>query len=260
VLQTGRVHPTLAKYLNWRTARETLEREDRGQPLRQDERTFAEIARAHPEERALVSTAEGTSASDPAAQRALLFLAARAAAAELREDPHLGGRVLVARSTLTREGATQEQVDEYITSLVLEEAFGADEPVDAFDAAYLEGSLSEVPALAKLTREGVEALLGGFVDSAPAGARPAYEAAAGALVDVAWEEGPKPINIEDLEEALRRVGKVLGPRERARGLDALRRWVAALGEAQLISPPRLARLNRALATAAVEPSFGGELN
>ena len=108
-----------------------------------------------------------------------------------------------AREALKEEGASDEESDAFIASILLEEAFGYEQDVDAFDADYVKESLGEVPALAALSKETVDALFLAFIQGAPSEPdRKAREHMARALFEIAWSEGPTSINPEHLETLL----------------------------------------------------------
>src|SRR5689334_6789782 len=127
------MHPALARYLNLEVALDTLAREDAGQVLRAEERAFSAVARAHPDHRARLVGARGRHPAPPDVQESLLFLAAHAAAATLREDEALGPKLSHARAALSAEGASEPEVDHLLATLVLEEAFGYEDAAEDFD-------------------------------------------------------------------------------------------------------------------------------
>lgn len=238
---------------------DTLHRDELGQVLKADERPFAAVARAAPEQRSQVLAARGQRQPSPEAQQALIFLAAHAAAAALREDPQLGNRLLTARAALSAEGATEPEVDQLIASLVLEEAFGADAEPDEFDAAFFEDTLGEIPELAKLTRERVTGIGEAFTRTAPSDWKTAHRQAAQAVIEVAWSEGPAPVNHEHVEEALERVRGQLGDADAPRAVEAVRRFLSFLNRAGLVSKTRLQRLLHVIDAVAMDAPPGGAL-
>lgn len=237
------MHPVLAKYLSLDAAVDTLRRDEQGHSLRAEERPFAKVARAHPEKRDAVLSARGKRQAPPEAQEALLFLGAHAAAASLEEDGALAAPLGQARAALAGEGADESEIDRFIATLVLEEAFGyGEEDVDRFDRPFFAETLESVPRLAKLSRAGVEELYGSFARGAEPDWRAAHQLAAQCLLEAAWAEGPEPINPEHVEEALERLRERLPDSERARAGVALRRFLGTLAEAALVGPIRLGRL------------------
>jgi hypothetical protein len=241
------MHPLIARYLNPEAARETLQKEKSGAPLEPEERYFVETATAHPEHRATVLGGKGKRVLSSDAQASLVFLAAHAAARALAEDPTLAAATARARESLAQEGASPEETDAFLASILLEEAFGYEEEVDAFDRSYVEEALGEVPALAALTREQVDALLLGFVKEAPTDPEKVMrERIARALVNLAWSEGPAPINPEHMEALLEAELQDRPEEELESGLRALVDFLQVLAREGLIGAQRLSRLRAQL--------------
>jgi hypothetical protein len=119
--------------------------------------------------------------------------------------------------------------------------------VDSFDAPFVEEALGEVPALAALTREGVDALLMKFVDKGASELeRTARAHIAKALFDVAWSEGPAPINPEHMD-TLVNAEVVDQPEELQEArLRATVELLQLLSQQGLIGPLRLSRLRAQL--------------
>lgn len=252
------MHPVFSRYLDANAIRATLERADKGEPLEDAERRLVEAAKAHPAEAELITTVKGRGSPD--AQQAVLMLAATAAALALGQDPRLGGRVVIARSTLLQEGASEGEVMQFLASLVLEEAFGEvddeEESVDTFDVAFVEDSLGEIPALARLTRDQVEQLVRTFERTAKPGWGRAYGLAAQSLVETAWMEGPQAVNHEHVHEALAHLDDELGDSDRAKAGPALRAFIAQLNDAGLVGKARKTRLESVLDRALSVPPSG----
>jgi hypothetical protein len=241
------MHPLIARYLNPEAARETLQKEKSGAPLEPEERLFVETAAAHPEHRATMLGGTGKRVLSSDAQAALVFLAAHAAARALGEEPGLAQATARAREALAQEGASPEETDAFLASILLEEAFGYEEEVEAFDRAYVEEALGEVPALAALTREQVDALLLGFVQEAPTGAEKAVrERIARALVNLAWGEGPTPINPEHVEALFEAELQDRPEEELESGLRATVDFLQLLARQGLVGAQRLSRLRAQL--------------
>jgi hypothetical protein len=241
------MHPLIARYLSPEAARETLQKEKDGEALEPMERLFAETAAAHPDKRSTLLGGKGKRTLSSDAQAALVFLAAHAAARALAEDPTLGPATAQAREALAREGASPEETDAFLASILLEEAFGYEEGVDDFDAAYVQEALREVPALAALTRERVDALLEQFVEAGATEKQKAVrDRIAHALVDIAWGEGPTPINPEHMEALLEAQLADRTEEELEEGLRATVEFLAVLAREGLIGPQRLSRLRAVL--------------
>jgi hypothetical protein len=242
------MHPLIARYLDLDTARETLQKEKAGEPLGPEEQLFLATASEHADKRAAVLGSKGTRSASSDAQAALLFLAAHTAARALGEDAELAAAAAKAREALGREGASPEETEAFIASILLEEAFGyEEEEVDRFDSAYVKEALGEVPALAALTRERVDALLTGFVEAGTTEKQKAVrERIAEALVELAWSEGPAPINPEHMEGLLESQLQDRTEEELEEGLRATVDFLQALAREGLIGPQRLSRLRAVL--------------
>ncbi|HLL02138.1 MAG TPA: hypothetical protein VK539_16215 [Myxococcaceae bacterium] len=240
------MHPLIARFLDLEAARETLRREKAGEPLSAEEQLFTATAAAHPQQRSeVLGIASRKLNSD--AQASLVLLAAHTAARAIAQEPKLGAVSTRAREALVSEGASQEEAESFIASILLEEAFGYDDEVDSFDAPFVEEALGEVPALAALTREGVDALLLKFVDKGASDTeRTARAHIAKALFDVAWSEGPAPINPEHMD-TLVNAEVVDQPEELQEArLRATVELLQLLSQQGLIGPLRLSRLRAQL--------------
>jgi hypothetical protein len=236
------MHPFLARYLNLEAAADILRREDQGEPLRADERPYAQTARAFPDLRAQVLSARGKKQPSSEVQEALVFLAAHAAAETLGDDPLLAEPVKQARAAMEAEGASGAEIHQLLASLVLEEAFGYDSEADELDRPFLEETLRGVPELAKLTQERVRALYESFAAQAHEGDEGTYRTAVQALFEAAWESGPEPINPEHVQEALATLEVKLPEKDQAHGPDALVELLRLLHHEKLVGPERLRRL------------------
>ena len=236
------MHPALARYLSIEAAIDTLSRDEAGQVLRAEERPFAEVARAHPDQRARVLGARGRYPPSSEVQEALLFLAAHTAAIALREDEGLGPKLQVARAALSAEGASEAEVDHLIVTLVLEEAFGYEDAAEEFDRPFFEETVDAVPALATLTRVRVQQLEDAFARTADEGWRHPHRLAAEALFEAAWSEGPEPVNPEHVQLALEALKKHLSIADQPRGPVSMKRFLTFLHQQGLVGPARLARL------------------
>lgn len=236
------MHPLIARFLDLEAARETLRKEKAGEPLDADEQLFTATAAAHPSQRAELLGVSGRKlASD--AQASLVLLAAHTAARGIAQDPRLSSATAKAREALLAEGASEEETESFIASILLEEGFGYEDEVDDFDADFVGEALGEVPALAALTREGVDALLLKFSQSGASDTeRTARAHMAKALFDVAWSEGPAPINPEHLETLLEaEVSDQPEELQEAR-LRATVELLQLLSREGLVGPLRLSRL------------------
>ncbi|MCK8501250.1 hypothetical protein [Myxococcus fulvus] len=240
------MHPVLARYLTADVAKETLRKQQAGGALDPAEQFFAEAAKAHPRQAAILMDVGGRVLSSDA-QAALVLLAAHASARAIQEDAELTEATKKAREALTEEGASEEETDAFIASILLEEAFGYEQDVDSFDREYVKESLGEVPALAALTKEAVDALFVGFVKASKDDAeRKVREVMARALFDIAWAEGPAPINPEHIEALLDAQVADKPEEEQEEKVHATAHLLQALAKEGLIGPLRLSRLRAML--------------
>jgi hypothetical protein len=241
------MHPLIARYLSPEAARETLQKEKDGAPLEPEERLFAETAAAHPDKRADLMGSKGKRHLSSDAEAAVVFLAAYAATRAIAEDPALSAATARAREALKQEGASEDETDAFIASILLEEAFGYEEEVEAFDRSYIQEALGEVPALAALTREQVDALILGFEKAArDETERDVRARISRALVNIAWGEGPTPINPEHMETLYESELAEKPEAELEAGLRATVDFLQVLAREGLIGPQRLSRLRAQL--------------
>jgi hypothetical protein len=240
------MHPLIARFLSLETARETLRKEKAGEALTSEEQLFTATAAAHPQHRAEVIGVTGRNlASDT--QAALLLLGAHTAARAMAQDPRLASATAKAREALTSEGASEEETNSFITSILLEEAFGYDEDVDSFDADFVEEALGEVPALAALTREGVDALMMKFSQKGATDMeRTARAHIAKRFFDLAWSEGPAPINPEHMDTLVESEIADQPEEVQEARLRATVELLQLLSQQGLIGPLRLSRLRAQL--------------
>ncbi|MBJ6765326.1 hypothetical protein JGU66_31595 [Myxococcaceae bacterium JPH2] len=240
------MHPVLAHYLTADVAKETLRKEKAGEPLSPEEQAFVAAAAAHPKQRTtLLGVGGRVLASD--AQAAVVMLAAHASARALLDDAVLAEPTRKAREALAEEGASEEEADAFIASILLEEAFGYEQEVDSFDRDFVQEALGEVPALAALTKESVDALFLAFVKgTANEVDRKAREHMARALFDIAWSEGPAPINPEHLEALLEAEIVDKPEEEQDARVRATVQLLQALSKEGVVGPLRLTRLRAQL--------------
>ncbi|AGC43606.1 hypothetical protein MYSTI_02284 [Myxococcus stipitatus DSM 14675] len=240
------MHPVLARFLAADVAKETLRKQQAGGSLTPEEMAFAEAAKAHPRQASILMDVGGRALSSDA-QAAVVLLAAHASVRAMQEDAELSERARKAREALAEEGASEEETDAFIASILLEEAFGYEQDVDTFDREYVMESLGEVPALAALTKEAVDALFLGFVKGAADDAeRKVRETMARALFDIAWAEGPAPINPEHIEALLDAEVADKPEEEQEAKVHATAHLLQALAREGLMGPLRLSRLRAML--------------
>ena len=237
------MHPLIARYLSPEAARETLQKEKDGAPLEPEERLFAQTAAAHPDKRNDLLGGKGKRHLSSDAEAAVVFLAAYAATRAIAEDPALSAATAKAREALKEEGATDDETDAFIASILLEEAFGYEEEVESFDHTYVLETLGEVPALAALTREQVDALILGFEKASRDEAdRNVRARISRGLVNTAWGEGPTPINPEHMEALYESEIATKSETEMEAGLRATVDFLQVLAKEGLIGTQRLSRL------------------
>ncbi|HYI02015.1 hypothetical protein [Hyalangium sp.] len=240
------MHPLIARFLSLEAARETLRKEKAGEALDAEEQIFTATAAAHPQQRAEVLGVTGRKlASD--SQASLVLLAAHTAARAIAHDSRLAPATAKAREALTSEGASEEETESFIASILLEEAFGYDEEVDSFDTAFVGEALGEIPALASLTREGVDALMMKFSQKGATDAeRTARAHIAKRLFDIAWSEGPTPINPEHMDVLVESDIADQSEEVQEARLRATVELLQLLSQQGLIGPMRLSRLRAQL--------------
>ncbi|ATB27412.1 hypothetical protein [Melittangium boletus] len=241
------MHPLIARYLSPEAARDTLQKEKDGAPLEPEERLFVQTANAHPDKRGILLGGKDKRRLSSDAEAAVIFLAAYAATRALAEDPTLAPATAKAREALAAEGASEDETDAFIASILMEEAFGYEQEVESFDSTYVQETLGEVPALAALSREQVDALIIGLERSArDEKERDARARVSRALVNVAWEEGPTPINPEHIEALYEAEIEGKPEAEMEAGLRATVDFLQVLAREGLIGPQRLSRLRAQL--------------
>jgi hypothetical protein len=240
------MHPLIARFLSLEAARETFRKEKAGEPLDSEEQVFITAAAAHPQQRSEVLGVGGRKlASD--AQASLVLLATHTAARAIAQEPRLSSAAAKAREALTSEGASDEEAEAFIAAILLEEAFGYEEEIDTFDASFVEEALAEVPALAALTREGVDALMMRFSEKGATDAeRTARAHIARSLFDIAWSEGPTPINPEHMDQLVESEIADQSEEVQEARLRATVELLQVLSQQGLIGPMRLSRLRAQL--------------
>lgn len=221
-----------------------------------DEQPFVDAANASPEQKAEIIKARGKGKPPSTTQEALIYLAAHAAARSLKWDAALHPALSSARAALMSEGADEEDVHQFLASMVLEEAFGYEHDEEEFDRPFFEETLKTVPELARLTQETVRQLVVSFVKTADAQEQPAFGAAAQALIETAWEDGPEPINPEHVEAALVTVFDKNGEAQKAKTIEGMRRFVGFLARSGLIGPLRQSELMHAVERLAADVPGG----
>ncbi len=240
------MHPLIARFLSLEAARETFRKDKAGEALDAEEQLFIATAAARPQQRAEVLGVTGRIlASD--AQASLILLAAHTAARAIAQDARLSPATAKAREALTSEGASEDETDAFIASILLEEAFGYEEEVDSFDADFVEEALNEVPALAALTREGVDALIMKFSQKGATEVERTQRAhISKRFFDIAWSEGPAPINPEHMDTLVESEIREESEEIQEARLRATVELLQMLSQQGIIGPLRLSRLRAQL--------------
>jgi hypothetical protein len=240
------MHPLIARFLSPDAAREALRKEKAGEPLTDEEQDFTAAASAHPQQRAELLGVSGRALSSDV-QAALVLLSAHAALRAIARDPALSDAVTQAREALASEGADAEESAAFLASILLEEAFGYEQDVDSFDRDYVKETLAEVPALAALTRESVDALSLRFQQEATDDEERKLRAhIAKSLFDITWSEGPTPINPEHMETLIDAELSDVPEEEQDRRVRVTLELLALLAKEGILGPTRLARLREQL--------------
>jgi hypothetical protein len=195
------MHPVLSRFLDLQVARAALNA-PKDASLSEEARVFQTVAERHVEQKTLLLASGPSSHPSGETQKALLFLATHAALLSVSEDATLGQKLAHARKVLAEEGATPEETELLLASLLLEEAFGFLGDDSGFDSAFLAETLDTVESWGRLTSEKLEAISKALVEAALPTARPPLEQACWALFEAAFEEGPQPITPEHVETAL----------------------------------------------------------
>lgn len=234
------MHPVLARYLDPETARAVLRRAEANESTPPEDQALVEAAHAHPAERRAVLKA-GTRL-DNRAQQAVLFLATHAALRAVRADDALRPEVEKAEAALRELGAEQDEVDAVLAQVVADEAFGTDQDPGEFDRAWFLETVRGLPELMALDEDEVSALLERFVNAGGGKDAALREKVARALLESAWSEGPGPISVENVEDALDQVQEELGEKQFPRGAQLVAELVQLLADRGLVGPLRRERL------------------
>lgn len=234
------MHPVIAHFLDPKSVRSALDKSSRGEPLSEIELLFVNAATAHPDrkERALRATPNG----DMEDQQAALALAVFAALAQVEKDPTLSPVIQAARRALLEAGATAEDVQQFLSLVLLEEAFAFDDEADAFDTDLVAETFRTLPRLAALDEEKVTKLEESFVHNVPADRRPLLLATVEALFSAAWSDGPVPISPEHVEGALEQLRGQTSDVDFEAAVKSLQALLQLLAREGLIGLQRLKRL------------------
>ncbi len=234
------MHPVIAHFLDPKAVRSSLDKSAKGEPLSDIELLFVNAATAHPDrkERALQATANG----DMEDQQAALALAVFAALAQVERDPVLSPVVQQARRALIEAGATNDDVQQFLSLVLLEEAFAFDDEANTFDSDLVAETFRTLPRLAALDEDRVTKLEETFVHNVPADQRPLLLATVEALFSAAWSDGPVPVSPEHVEGAIEQLRGQTSDVDFGAAVKALQSLLQLLAREGLIGLQRLKRL------------------
>lgn len=243
------MHPVIAHFLDPKSVRSALDKSSRGEALTEIERLFVNAATAHPDrkERALKATANG----DMEDQQAALALAVFAALAQVEKDPVLSPIVQQARRALFEAGATEDDVQQFLSLVLLEEAFAFEDEADDFDTDLVAETFRTLPRLAALDEEKVTKLEETFVHNAGAEKRPLLLATVEALFSSAWSDGPVPVSPEHVDAALEQLRSQTSDADFDQAVKALQSLLQLLAREGLVGLQRLKRLLDAIGPMAI---------
>lgn len=233
------MHPVMTRYLNLSHAAETL----RKQPATPEEAALFQVAQQAPHHKDAVLNESSASQPAPETQQALVYLATHAALEVLSRDGALGPLLTGAREELEKAGATFEEQQHLLASLLVEEAFGYLREDESFDAAFFAETLKTLPGWACLTPEKLEAWTHEFELTAPIEQRRLHREVAEQLYENAWAEGPEPINPEHIEMTLAAFD---GDPEAASCPSVLEAFLGQLSRLGVVGPLRQLRLQETL--------------
>jgi len=234
------MHPVIAHFLDPKSVRSALDKSARGEPLSELEVLFVNAATAHPDrkERAMNASSNG----DMEDQQAALALAVFAALAQVEQDPVLSPIVQQARRALLEAGATDDDVQQFLSLVLLEEAFAFEDEADTFDTDLVAETFRTLPRLAGLDEERVTKLEETFVHNVTAEQRPLLLATVEALFSAAWSDGPVPVSPEHVEGALEQLRGQTSDVDFQAAVKALQSLLQLLAREGLIGLQRLKRL------------------
>jgi hypothetical protein len=197
-----------------------------------------------------ITRARGKKSPSPSTQQQLIVLATRAATRRLAQDPSMGPRIASAIAALEGHGASRDQAESLVAQAVLEEAFGFAEDPDHFDVEFLGETVDSLSHLGALNPDLVDEWLDTFTKAGKSEDRPFRLKVAETLLEVAWGEGPQPINPEHLDDALDRLVDELARGELPKAAGVMTEWLGFLSSKHIVGPLRLARLTNILESAA----------
>lgn len=248
------MHPVIAHFLDPKNVRAALEKSAKGEALSEEERLFVNAATAHPERKALAATLDADSGMDE--QQAALALSVFAALVQVEQDPALSPIIQTARRALIDAGASADDVQQFLSLVLLEEAFAFDDEATDFDKDLVAETFRTLPKLAQLDEGRVEKLEENFLAGKSGDARPLPLATVEALFGAAWSDGPVPVSPEHVEAALESLREQTSDADFGAAVAALQGLLQLLAREGLVGLQRLKRLmdhSTLVATALSQP-------
>lgn len=247
------MHPLLRRFLDVSKVVELLE-----QPS-PDAEGAALIAAIDSEKdlRRLVLATKGKQPSAELQQR-LIVASTRAAATRLLNDDVVGTKAKAAIAAIVDSGGTEADGHTLVQQTVLDEAFGWAEDPEEFDLTFVSETLDSLVPLATVDADKVEAWVDAFVKKGAANTRPLRLAAAEALLEAAWGDGPQPIAPEHVDDAVDTLAGSVASNELERAGGALAEFLAFLAAERVLGPLRLKRLDDVAKSAVRSPDVTEE--
>lgn len=244
------MHPLMKRFLDVAKVIEVLEA-----PADDDARALVKALSADGKLVQHLQASAGKPASNELQQR-VIVAATRAAAERLSADARLHAKAKAGIEAVVAAGGTEDEGRSLVQQAVLDEAFGWVDDPEEFDADFLAETLDSIVPLAAVDADAVEAWVDDFVKRADAPRRPMRLAAAEALLEAAWGDGPLPIAAEHVDDAMETLAHSVASAELERAGQALAEFLAFLGEKHLLGPTRLSRLTDVARAAARSPELG----
>ncbi len=241
------MHPLITRYLDTARALGVLTDTARGKDIAPEDRHLAAASADFPDERDLLLSSGPHLDED--VQRVVLFLATHAAVLALKEDAELGPMIEKTLSALQAGGARPSEARGLVAEIVAEEAFAGEDEPENFDRGWVRESLELLPRLIALDEETVLGLIAEHARTGGEGAL-GRERSARTLLEAAWAEGPSPINVEHVEEALDDLYEEVGEEGFEEAAAGLRGFIDLLEARGLAGPLRGARLRKVVDRAA----------
>lgn len=253
------MHPVIAHFLDPKNVRGALEKSAKGEALTEIERLFVNAATAHPDRKERALTLDANSGMED--QQAALALAVFAALVQVEQNPVLSPIIQTARRALADAGATDDETQQFLSLVLLEEAFAFDDEASDFDQDLVAETFRTLPKLAQLDEAKVEALEEAFLKGVPGDKRPLPLATVEALFGAAWSDGPVPVSPEHVEAALEALRAQTSDADFGAAVKALQGLLQLLAREGLVGLQRLKRLldhAGLVATALSQPEAEGD--